>query len=74
MASRLGCRHDPDATTLKVETSKTSDWYTIFVFDLDNMAHELAALVGESDGGGLNDPPGGIGTVGAGGSVGGGIS
>ena len=26
---------DPDATTLKVETSKTSDWYTIFVFDLE---------------------------------------
>lgn len=26
---------DPDATTLKVETSQTSDWYTVFVFDLE---------------------------------------
>lgn len=26
---------DPDATTLKVETDKKSDWYTVFAFDLD---------------------------------------
>jgi peptidoglycan hydrolase-like protein with peptidoglycan-binding domain len=26
---------DPDATTLKVEDDKKSDWYTVFVFDLD---------------------------------------
>lgn len=26
---------DPNSSTLKVETSKTSDWYTVFVFDLE---------------------------------------
>ncbi len=26
---------DPDATTLKLETNKKSDWYTVFAFDLD---------------------------------------
>lgn len=26
---------DPDATTLKVDTSSKSDWFTIFAFDLD---------------------------------------
>jgi len=26
---------DPDATTLKVEDNKKSDWYTVFAFDLD---------------------------------------
>lgn len=26
---------DPDATTLAVETSSNSDWYTVFAFDLD---------------------------------------
>jgi peptidoglycan hydrolase-like protein with peptidoglycan-binding domain len=27
--------NDPDATTLQVEDNKKSDWYTVFVFDLD---------------------------------------
>ncbi len=27
--------NDPDATTLQVEDDKKSDWYTVFVFDLD---------------------------------------
>ncbi|MEZ4195040.1 MAG: hypothetical protein R3B53_01415 [Candidatus Paceibacterota bacterium] len=27
--------NDPDASTLKVEDSKKSDWYTVFAFDLD---------------------------------------
>jgi len=36
---------DPDATTLEVENSSKSDWYTIFVFDLE--ADEVDAELNE---------------------------
>lgn len=32
---------DPDATTLKVEDDKRSDWYTVFVFDLEAEENDI---------------------------------